>query len=129
LDIGQGLGTLSGRVFDVVLAVGILEFVPDLQAVIRSLRNVLRTAGLICFTFELYLPDHELQGKRSAETGEGAQQQLKDTSFLTYRRTFDEVETLLRGIGFRIISKSDFIAYLKSSKLVPISYGIVLAPL
>jgi ubiquinone/menaquinone biosynthesis C-methylase UbiE len=127
-DLEEGLPILAGRTFDIVMAIGVLEFVQDIDKTIGLLINFLKLSGFLCFTFEKYLPKHKLQKWRKSEMGRGAIDPIPELlTFLNYRYTSKEIEIVLHRHKLKILKTKQFQAYLKSKEKIPIYYGIVLA--
>lgn len=127
-DLEEGLPNLVGRCFDVVMAIGILEFVQDIDKAINVLANFLKPSGLLCFTFEEYLPEHKFQQWRKSENGRGAIDPVPELlTFLNYRYTPKKIEGILQRHKLKLLKTKRFQAYLKSKEKTPIYYSIMLA--
>lgn len=127
-DLEKGIQNLRGRSFDVVMAIGILEFMKDIAKTIKLLVNFLKPSGFLCFTFEEYLPTHKLQKWRKSEMGRGIVNPIPELlTFLNYRYTPREVKKIVQQHNLKVLKTKQFQAYLKSKEKIPIFYGIVLA--
>lgn len=110
------------------MAIGILEFVEDIDKTINLLVNFLKLSSLLCFTFEEYLPKHNLQKWRKSEMGKGAVDPIPELlTFLNYRYTLKEIENILQHHKLKVLKTKRFQAYLKSKGKIPIYYWIILA--
>ncbi|MBU1297696.1 MAG: class I SAM-dependent methyltransferase [Bacteroidetes bacterium] len=126
-DLEEGLPMLTGRTFDVVMAIGILEFVQNIDKTINLLVNFLKQSGLLCFTFEKYLSKHELQKWRKSEMGRGAIDPIPELlTFPNYRYTLKEIKTIVQHHKLKVLKTKRFQAYLKSQKKISIFYEILL---
>ena len=126
-DLEKGLPMLTGRTFDIVVAIGVLEFVQDIDKTINLLVNFLKPSGFLCFTFEKYLPKHELQKWRKSEIGRGAIDTIPELlTFPNYRYTLKEIKTIVQHHKLKVLKTKRFQAYLKSQKKIPIFYEILL---
>lgn len=68
-DIEDGLSEIEGRSFDLVVAIGVLEFVSDLGSVLKNVRKVLAAEGLFCFSTEELIVEHPLQNLKESPCG------------------------------------------------------------
>ncbi len=118
-DIEKDLAVLKGRFFDVVLAIGVLEFVQDIRTTFETLCSHLKNQGWFCFTFEELLPENEIQKHRNSPSSDSA-------NFLHYRYAVGEIQQLVMDLGLTWVEQKSFQAYLKSEKMIPVYYRIVL---
>jgi predicted TPR repeat methyltransferase len=130
-DIEKRLPISRKPTFDLVMAIGILEFVRNLSTVFREAALRLRPGGLICFTYEEQISSHPLQYARRSLRGEGVYQSVpRLLSFPVYRRTWPEVRRLIDMNGLVILGHHRFRAYtLRNSvthKEYPVVYRVVL---
>jgi predicted TPR repeat methyltransferase len=126
-NIEDGLPEIEGRKFDVISAIGVLEFLKDLSGSIATIKNFLKPTGYACFTVEEYIPGHALQGERESESWEGSGiPKAEVLEFLHYRRTANEVLELIKDSGLMTVSHHRLEAYLKSEKMIPVFYYIFL---
>jgi len=124
----NGLPELAGRSFDLITAIGILEFVEDIDKTIGVLTGFLKPSALLCFTFEEYLPKHKIQRWKKSEIGRGIVDPLPELlTFLNYRHTPTEIKILLANHRLKLLKTKRFQAYLKSKEKIPIYYTIMLA--
>ncbi len=113
--------------FGIVVASGVLEFVSDMETVLERVKMVLEPEGLLCFTFEEYLPDHTLQKYAQSELGKGIVEDIpEEISFFVYRHTLEEVTANLKATGFKILSNKRFISYYRGFEHIPIFYQVLL---
>jgi predicted TPR repeat methyltransferase len=126
-DLDQGLPMLQERLFDIVMAVGVLEFVQDIDKTLRLLSSHLKPQGWLCFTFEEFIPGHELQKDRQSPSGPGAINSPDSTLFLHHRQSVEEIQQIIANSGLKWVEQKRFQAYLKSEKLIPMFYRVVLA--
>jgi len=127
-DLEEGLPMLTGRTFDIVVAIGVLEFVQDIDKTINLLVNFLKPSGFLCFTFEKYLPKHRLQKWTKSEMGRGVIDPIPELlTFLNYRYTLREIKKIVQNHKLKILRTKKFKSYLKSKEKIPIFYEIILA--
>jgi len=129
-DLEKGLKSLDFKPdsFDVVIGVGIFEFIKDLKKLFEQIARVTKRNGFLCFTFEEYINDHPIQGNRVTSLGQGLVAKIpRLMSFKVYRRTVGEIKSLLANLGFEILATKKFVGYLKSKKKIPVYYALVLA--
>lgn len=127
-DLEEGLPMFTDRSFDVIMAIGILEFIEDINKTINLLVNFLKPSGFLCFTFEKYLPKHRLQKWTKSEMGRGAIDPIPELlTFSNYRYTLREIKKTVQNHKLKILRTKRFKAYLKSKEKIPIFYEIVLA--
>jgi len=123
-DVEDDLSMLKNREFDIVVAIGILEFVDDIGKVFKRIHRFLGPDGLFCFTYEEYLPKSRLQKWRISELGRGLIE--PKASFLVHRYTPKQIQKMLKKEDLRILKTKAFMAYLKSQEKIPVYYQIVL---
>ena len=127
-DLEEGLPMLLGRSFNVVMAIGVLEFVEEIDKTINLLITFLKPSGFLCFTFEKYLPKHKFQKWRKSEMGKGAVDPIPELlTFLNYRYTPKEIKEIMRHYKLKMLKIRTFRAYFKSKEKIPIFYDIILA--
>jgi 2-polyprenyl-3-methyl-5-hydroxy-6-metoxy-1,4-benzoquinol methylase len=123
MDLADGLSGLSEKEFDLVLAIGMLEFVSDFKNAIETCSRLLKPGGIFCFTYEEHLKDHELQSEAFSETWKGTGAQKSDVlDFMHYRHTPESVKSIVEGNNLELVTSKQFQAYLKSQKMIPIFY-------
>ncbi len=117
---------LGSRTFDIVSAIGLLVFVDDLAVAIRDLCGFVKPQGLLAFTFEPLIANHELQCERAAPTGPVG----LAATFLTRRYTVDEVSTVLASCGAVVLSTRRFKPYEQSAeRRLPVYYELIVSRL
>ncbi len=127
-DLEAGLPMLTGRTFDIVVVIGVLEFVQDIDKTINLLVNFLKPHGFLCFTFEKYLPKHRLQKWTKSEMGRGVIDPIPELlTFLNYRYTLRKIKKIVQNHKLKIFKTKKFKAYLKTKEKIPIFYEIILA--
>lgn len=127
-NIEEDLPFLRTRSFDIVLGIGILEFVTHLEKVIGILSQKTKSDGLICFTFEEFIPRHEVQGIKVSLTAKGVLENAPEINhFMTARYEYQEVKNMIEHSGLSLIEAQHFIAYEKSKERIPIYYTMMLA--
>ncbi|MDE2018801.1 MAG: class I SAM-dependent methyltransferase [Patescibacteria group bacterium] len=127
-DIEKDVLKFKKASFDIIVASGIFEFLDDLEGVLKKLAELLAPSGVICFTFEEYLPEHELQQFKVAELGRGIADPVPEQiSFRVYRRTLGEIGLVLKKIGMDISGQKQFVSYFKTNRKIPIIYRVILA--
>ncbi len=127
-NIEEGVPFISTRSFDIVLGVGILEFVTNMENVIGIFSQLTKSDGLIGFTFEEFIAKHEVQGLKVSVTAKGALENVPEiNNFMTVRYESKEVESMIHNAGLSLLEHQHFIAYEKSQERIPISYTIMLA--
>jgi len=130
LDLEKNWSRLNKHKFDIISAIGVLEFVSNLQRIVRKVRKILNPQGKFCFTIEEYIKSHKVQKFKVSEIGR-TDQKGKIPFILqakVYRYTQKEVMDILSSNRFSIISKKRFIAYHRKNS-IPVSYLIFLTEL
>ncbi len=126
-DIEGRLPVLAHRKFDIILTIGVLEFVDDIKRVFKKISQFLEPDGLLCFTYEKYLPQSKLQRWRVSDLGKGLTTSASAPSFLVHRYTPIQINNFLKDEDLKILEAKTFEAYLKSKDKIPVYYSIVLA--
>jgi ubiquinone/menaquinone biosynthesis C-methylase UbiE len=127
-NIEDGVPFLSTRSFDIVLGVGILEFVTNIEKVIGILSQLTKYEVLICLTFEEFIAKHEVQGMKVSVTAKGVLENVPQiNNFMTARYEYKEIESLIQNAGLSLLEHQHFMAYEKSKERIPIYYTIMLA--
>lgn len=128
-DINKGLAGLHFKYnsFDIIIAVGVLEFIKNIKRIIEETYQLLKKDGYFIFTYELLLPSHSLQRLKVQYNSEGYTEELSDiTKFELYRRNKEEINKLLNKVGYKIIKHFKIEAFLKGPAKIPVYYGVVL---
>ena len=128
-DISQGLFglRLKDSSFDVIIAVGVLEFIKNIKGIIKEAYQLLKTDGYFIFTYELLLSKHKLQKLRVQYNAEGYVENPPNIAkFKLYRRSKKEINEILDNAGYQIIRHFKIRAFLKGLAKIPVYYGIVL---
>lgn len=108
-DLSLGLPIIESRMFDVVTAFGVFEFVSGHKVLLKSIRSSLHIGGELWGTFE---------------KGDGEFQDEK-TGVKKYRyATIGQVSELLLGLGFNIIEIEERNAFHSPAFNVDISYFV-----
>ena len=128
LDLDRNWSMIDKHKFDLVSAIGVLEFVKNLPKVFKKVKKVLNSQGKFCFTFEEYLKDHDIQKFRISEIGRISQKEKVPLILQSkvYRHTLKEIKEMLIECGLNIIVQKGFIAYHRKGN-IPVYYRIVLA--
>jgi ubiquinone/menaquinone biosynthesis C-methylase UbiE len=108
-NLEEGLPEIEGRTFDIVSAVGVLEFLKDINKSIATIKKFLKPSGYACFTIEEYISGHELQGTRMSETWKGSgmpKSELLD--FFHHRQTSREVLEVIKNANLEVVSHHIF---------------------
>lgn len=96
--------------------------------IFKEISKLLIKEGFFCFTFEEYVSGDNIQGKKESALGEGLVEKVpKLLSFKVYRRTFKEIEKLLKESGFKVLLTKKFVGYFKTKKKIPVHYVLILA--
>jgi len=124
-DISKGLTELHFEYnsFDIIVAVGVLEFIKDIKRIIKETHKLLKKDGYFVFTYELLLPSHRLQKVKVQYNSEGY---TEETKFKLYRRNKEEINKFLNKVGYKVIKHFRIKAFLKGPRKIPVYYGVVL---
>lgn len=125
-DIEAGIDIFGDKKFDIVVMAGILEFVADIEKILRQARQLLKDGGIIAFTYEIYDPENAPGTKKEASLGDGMEKMPELLDFMVYRRTGAEIEGILADLNLKITSWNKFRAYYKSQKMAPVYYELLL---
>jgi len=118
---------LRRQSFDLVLAVGVFEFIGNVGQVISWIEERLKPGGYLCFTYEELLPRSKLQRWKVAELGKGIVSPVpKQLKMLVYRRTLTVIRQFLARCRLQIRVQKRFAAYLKRGHY-PVYYRAVIA--
>ena len=115
-DISEGLNNLfKENKFDLVIAGGILEFVKNIEEVFKDVFKLLKKDGYFVFTYEILISKDKIQNKREQYISEGySEKNNLEEEFKLYRRSIEEMETLLIDCGLKIIEHKKIKAFLKT---------------
>jgi len=125
-DIEQGLiNIFSKEKFDIIVAIGIFEFIKNIKKVLNEMKWLLKRDGIISFTYEVYEPNNRYRIKKIAPLGAGLEKTPKLLNFMVYRRLPNEVESILKELSLKIIHREKFIGYLRSQLKIPVLYELL----
>ncbi|MDO8498254.1 MAG: class I SAM-dependent methyltransferase [bacterium] len=125
-DVEQGLLNIFPQdKFDIVVAVGVLEFIKDIKKTLSEMRQLLKNGGIIAFTYEIYEPNNKYGIEKIAPLGAGSENVPELLNFMVYRRLPNEVDKILRDLSLGIINREKFIGYLRSQLKFPVLYEIL----
>jgi len=128
-DINNGLSRLcfKNQYFDIIIAVGVLEFIKNIGKIIRETHRLLKNDGYFIFTYELLLNNHKFQKLKVQYNTEGYIENPPDIAkFKLYRRSKKEMNKLLNRVGYKVIRHFKIKAFLKGPSKTPVYYGVVL---
>lgn len=126
-NIEEGLLNLFSREkFDIIVSIGILEFVSDIKRVLLEMKGLLKKDGIIIFTYEIYEPNNTYGIKKVAPLGSGLENAPKLLNFNVYRRTSDEVDNIIKDFSLQIVKRETFIGYLRSQLKIPVPYELLI---
>ncbi|MDI6602878.1 MAG: class I SAM-dependent methyltransferase [Patescibacteria group bacterium] len=128
-DIEKGLKNLGFKrnFFDVVIVVGVLEFVKNFKKIMKEIVELTKPGGYIAFTYELLIKNRKLQSKRVSPLGEGLLKPIpKLLLFKVYRYTSIEIQKILNKNKIKKICNEKFIGYFKTKKKIPIYYQVLI---
>lgn len=128
-DIGNGLDKLNfeHESFDIVIAVGVLEFVKNIKTIVKDVHQLLKPNSHFAFTYELLLPDHNFQKQKVQGNANGYIKNPPDIiNFKLYRRSKKEINEILKNVGYRVVKHFKIRAFIKGPQKIPVYYGVVL---
>jgi predicted TPR repeat methyltransferase len=111
----------SSATFDLVTAVGALEFVEDLGSFLRASHALLAPGGLLAFTYLPAIRFHKHQDQSAAEPAPGQRR----ASPFPFPREPGEVAAMLTATGFATLRDLELVAYREAGE--PIIYHLILA--
>jgi len=129
-DVSDGLGELNFKreSFNVVIAVGVLEFVRNIKTIIKDVHQLLKPNGHFAFTYEMLLPNHNFQKWKAQGNANGYIKNSPDIiNFKLYRRSKKEINEILKDVGYQVVKHFKISAFLKGPKKISVYYGVVLA--
>lgn len=112
--------------FDIIIAIGILEFIEDIKKTLIEVRQLLKRGGVIVFTYELFKPNNNYGIKKISPLGAGLEKTPNLLGFKVYRRLPVEIDNILKEISLTIVSREKFIGYLRSQLKIPVSYELLI---
>ena len=125
-DIEQGLlKVFPKRKFDIIVAVGILEFIKDAKKVLSEMKQLLKKDGVIVFTYEVYKPNNKYGVEKVAFLGAELEDAPELLNFMVYRRSPKEVEEILKHLSLEIINRKKFIGYLRTQSKIRVPYELL----
>ncbi|MFA5080519.1 MAG: class I SAM-dependent methyltransferase [Candidatus Paceibacterota bacterium] len=128
-DFSNGLGGLNfqDQNFDIIISVGVLEFIKNIKKIIKETYQLLKDGGYFIFTYEMLLEDNKFQSLKVQDNSmDYKESSLKIEKFKLYRRSREEIAEMLKEAGYGIVKHSKITAYLKGQDKVPVYYGVVL---
>lgn len=129
LDMNNGLKKVGfkNQYFNIIIAIGVLEFVKNIKKVIKESFGLLKNGGHFIFTYELLLDDYKFQKLKIQDNAEGyINNPLNIINFKLYRRSKEEINGILNSVGYKIIKHFKIKFYLKGPNKIPVYYGMVL---
>ena len=130
-DITKGLPeVLKKEKFDIIVASGIFEFTKDMENVLKNLLKILESNGIIVFTYEVFGENNPYESKKTAPLGYGIKPEIpKLLRFHVYRKTPNEINSILKTLRLTPLARKFFTAYYKSEQKIPVPYEIILTKL
>lgn len=128
-DISKRLKGLNfkNKYFDLVIAVGVLEFIKNIKKIIKETKQLLKPGGYFIFTYELLLPNYKFQKAKVQYNAEGyIKNPPRILKFRLYRRSKKEINKILKVVGYKIIRHFKIKSFLKGPARIPVYYGLVL---
>ena len=128
-DISKGLGGLNFKYkyFDLVIAIGVLEFIKNIKKIIEQVSQLLKADGHLIFTYELLMPNYKFQKRKAQYNAKGYIENPPNIlKFKLYRRNKKEINKILKYTGYKTIRHFKFQAFLKGPAKIPVYYGLVL---
>lgn len=127
-DLEKGLSEIKlQEKFDIVVAVGVFEFISDLKKILSEIKKLLKPNGVIAFTYEVFEKDNPHGIKKVSMLGAEVKPEIpKLLRFKVYRRTPKEVDVILNNLKLKVLSRESFTAYLKSALKIPVPYEIII---
>lgn len=110
-DLAKSLPVIEGCEFDLAIAIGVCEFIPELPALLTAIRHCLKVGGRGLLTFELL--DQDGDNTDTIRVGSGIKK---------HRYTLSATKRLLIESGFSINKLSHGFAYLSPSLNTDVHY-------
>ena len=125
-NVEQGLLNLFPRKkFDIIVAIGILEFIENTQDTLNAMKLASKVEGIIAFTYEVYEPNNKYGIKKVSLLGAGLENDSKLLNFKVYRKTPNEIDNILKKLSLEVISREKFTGYFKSQLKIPVPYELL----
>ncbi len=116
-DLNKGIFEPKESIFDVVSALGVLEFVDDLQLVLGQIHRLLKKEGILFITVECLESNENKPNYFNYNNGK----------IMRKRYSQGEIREILHSIGFDIIDINESEAYLSPSLGININYLMITA--
>jgi predicted TPR repeat methyltransferase len=128
-DLEKGLSHIDLKSkFDIIVAIGVLEFIKNPKKLLYDLKKLLKDEGIIVLTYELYEKNNTYGLGKTAPLGEIVGPDIpKLLRFKVYRKTPHEINFILKSLGLNTLARKFFTAYYKSEQKIPVPYEIILA--
>ena len=129
-DISDGLDELNFKreSFNVIIAVGVLEFIKNIKTIIKDVHQLLKPDNYFAFTYELLLPNHNFQKQRIQGNANGYIKNPPDIiNFKLYRRNKKEINEILKDTEYQVARHFKIKAFIKGPQKITVYYGVVLA--
>jgi predicted TPR repeat methyltransferase len=114
-DSLEGFKSNNALRFDIIVSSGVFEFIEGLGSIFDCVSGLLAEGGRFIFTFEPHIEGHPLQSIKKSLVVANEKSSLYTEEFYTYRRSVDEVVSLLNLAGLKVDSREDFVAYQKEN--------------
>lgn len=116
-DLNLGIFEVKPRMYDIVSAIGVLEFVKDINSLIKSIKNILEIDGFFYFTFEKLenepiIPNHFT---------------FNNEKILRNQYTSDQIIKLFTSFSFEVLKIEEIQAYLSPSLNKHVNYYVGVA--
>jgi len=129
-DISKGLNRLNfkNKYFDLIIAIGILEFVKNIKKIIKEVSKLLNDGAHFIFTYELLMPNYKFQKRKLQYNAEDyIKNPPSSMKFKLYRKSRNEINRMLKENKYKIIRHFKIRAFLKGPAKIPVYYSLVLA--
>jgi len=129
-DIEQGLLNLfSQEKFDIIVAVGIFEFIDNIKNALNEMKQLLKEDVVLAFSYEVYEPNNKYGIKKVAPLGAGSENVLKLLNFKVYRRLPNKINNILKNLSLKMVSREKFTGYLRTQLKIPVPYELLVVKL